>query len=139
MKIALSLLLFLLSFQSYSFVPSFNPGADDEIVLGFDKSVTARENPLRFPCIRSGGETDCNRVKFENKVCERTFFVERIDNQMELSCLIGLKKVVIGYSDARTYNTQSQRDQFGIYRLTLSNKVSFVRATRYNLLLKITP
>lgn len=129
----------LFSLNTFAFAPSYDGRPELNIVMGVDKNAFPDESPLRFPCTSTLGKVSCGQIKFENKVCERTFFVSRFVNKLELSCLINLRKVVIGYADARYYTPGTSRDQFGFYAVTFTRNVSLKRDTSANTIFSVKP
>lgn len=130
---ALFSLIIIYSFSSFGF---YDSGSRDDssrpglkLVLGIDPRVESYQSPFRFPCTEISGHVFCetSNVRFENAGCARTFFVDRIAHKMELSCRLGLRKVVIATANGRLQYKAVEGSRYGHIPLQISNQVQLKR------------
>lgn len=106
-----------------------SPKPDLKLVLGIDPRVETYQSPFLFPCTEISGHVFCetSNVRFENASCARTFFVDRIANKMELSCRLGLRKVVIAMGNSGLQYKAIEGSKYGHIPLQISNQVQLKR------------
>ncbi len=130
---ALFCLLMIYSLSGLAFYDSSNRGGPSgpevKLVLGIDSTVETYQSPFRFPCTEISGHVFCetSNVQFESPACARTFFVDRIANKMELSCRLGLRKVVIATANGGLQYKAVEGSRYGHIPLQISNQVQLNR------------
>lgn len=130
---ALFIFLMIYSLSGFAFYDSSNRGGSSgpeiKLVLGIDPRVETYQSPFRFPCTEISGHVFCetSNVQFENAACARTFFVDRIAHKMELSCRLGLRKVVIATANGGLQYKAVEGSKYGHIPLQISNQVLLKR------------
>lgn len=129
-----SVLLICYSFMAFAFDPTPLGGGhrpEINLVLGIDRTVPSYSSPYKFPCTEMMDNVYCDQpqIRFADPQCARTFFVDRLAHQLELSCQMGLRKMIIAKADLRVQGAVPPEERYGYIPIQLERSVRLKRVS----------